>query len=184
MNSRTISELLSDLSPQEIAILEQRARDLARHSATDVVEAAVPVLSFQLAGETYAIDVEYLREVRPLKHLTRVPFAPKYIVGVVNLRGAILPLIDIRKILGSESQRLADMMVMLVVEHDGVEVGILAQKVHEITLLKTIGLASLPATLSGIETELIKGLSPDGTIFLNTQQVLSDLHNNVIEHSF
>lgn len=172
---KTTRELLSELSPSELAILERRARELARQNIdTGAYEDHVSVLTFLLAGELYAVPVALVREVRPLKQLTRVPFAPPFVIGVINLRGNILSLIDIRKFLGTAGQELTDLHTTIVVEAAGLEVGILARRVHEVTLLSLTSLTPPPATVNSATLEFIEGVAENGIILLNLERILGD----------
>lgn len=172
---KSARDLMSELSSAELAILERRARELARKSLEESSTGHfISVLTFLLAGETYAIPIETVREVRPLKQLTRVPFTPSFVVGVVNLRGNILSLMDIRKFLGTAGQELADLHITIVVEAAGLEVGILAKRVNEVAMLPLHELTLPPATISSTAQEFIQGVSSDGTILLNLAHILGD----------
>ena len=76
-------------------ILRARARVLARpRKQAPATETLLELLEFRLARERYAVEVRYVREVYPLKDLTPLPSTPPFVLGVVNVRGRILPVLD------------------------------------------------------------------------------------------
>ena len=89
----------SELKVQQI--LQQRARELAQ-VVTDGAELAegVEMLIFKLADEKYAIDVNYVKEIQGLSGLTPLMGVPQYWAGLVNLRGRLVPVLDLRSFLG------------------------------------------------------------------------------------
>lgn len=82
-----------------------------------------------LAGGRFAVEVRHAREVVVLEDYTVVPLAPPHLVGVANLRGAIMPLVDIRPFLGLPPTRTTRQPRALVVEHDGAQAGLLIDEV-------------------------------------------------------
>lgn len=161
---------------EEWAILERRARELAERPHGDQAETSgmVQVLMFNLGSETYAVPAEYVREVRPLERLTPVPCTPDFVIGVVNLRGNILSLIDIRKFLGVPQEGIADLMHIIVVEAAGLDVGVMASGVNDVNWLLEADLAEPPATVGGISAEYIKGVTPEAVILLDPEALLGD----------
>ena len=83
----------------------------------------------ELAGTRFAVEVRHAREVIVLDELTMVPLAPSHLLGVLNLRGSVLPLVDIRPFLGLEATRTAREARALVVELDGVQAALLIDEV-------------------------------------------------------
>jgi len=83
----------------------------------------------ELAGTRFAVEVRHAREVVVFDELTMVPLAPAHLLGVVNLRGSVLPLVDIRPFLGLEATRATREDRALVVECDGVQAALLIDEV-------------------------------------------------------
>jgi purine-binding chemotaxis protein CheW len=169
-------DVFSNLTPEEWFVLEQRARNLSR--TTDQSDAAlgemIQVMTFQLASETYAAHVENVRLVQPLKRLTRVPWTPDFVVGVINLRGNLLSLIDIRKFFGIAGQEITDLMKFIVVEAGDISIGIVANRVDEVCLMPRDSFTDAPATINGIDAEFIEGVTGDGLILLDLDALLRD----------
>ena len=111
-------------------ILKQRAKALARASETKVSAlAGVEFLEFGLAHEKYAIEACHVREVYPLKRITPVPCTPPFVLGIINLRGQICSVIDIKKLIGLPHTATSESSKVIVVFNDKMEVGILADDV-------------------------------------------------------
>ncbi len=84
-----------------------------------------------IGGELFAIDLRYVREVFPVEHVTPVPKMPTVIVGVANLRGTIMPLVDVRSAMGMLSSAGAQKFA-IVIRHGQQQVGLLVDEVPEI----------------------------------------------------
>src|SRR5437868_115370 len=81
------------------AVYQRRARQMARRADAETVSQTLPVLIFALGEERYAIELSALAEVLPLRGCTSVPGAPSAVLGVMNVRGEIRPVADLRRIL-------------------------------------------------------------------------------------
>ncbi len=99
---------------------------------------------FRLGKESYGIDVHTVREIFPPQEITRVPNAPEYVEGVINLRGKVVAVIDLRKRLGLEVTETTNESRVVVVEYDGEDVGMIVDAVHEVVSVGADYLA--PAT--------------------------------------
>src|SRR5438045_1901119 len=126
-------------------ILRARARALAQPLATPA--AATPridVLEFRLAHERYALESAAVTAVWPLKDLTPLPCVPPFVLGVVNVRGRILPVLDLKKFFDLPEQGVTDLHRIILVEGNGLELGLLADAVDGV---RAIELASLQPAL-------------------------------------
>jgi purine-binding chemotaxis protein CheW len=170
------------LSPERArAVMQERARSLARLPAEPERTAGVMQLAvFTLADERYAIETRFIREVVRLTEYTPVPGGPEFLVGVINLRGEILAVIDLRKFLGVAPQGVTDLSRVLVLGGERAEFGILADTADEILTLRTDQLHEPPATVAGIGREYLRGVSAaalivlDGTVLLQDSRLIID----------
>ena len=167
---------MKGFSRDEWAILERRARELSRPPAVDAAKGddLVEALTFRLGRETYALPVKYVREVRPLEQLTPMPCTPEFVGGVMNLRGNILSLVDLRKFLNVEQEGISDLMSVIVVEAAGLEVGIMTNRVDEVILLPLADLKPASSAVSGIGAEYIKGITAQALVLLDLEAILTD----------
>ncbi|MGB9129682.1 MAG: chemotaxis protein CheW [Thiobacillus sp.] len=156
-------------------ILKARAQALGRKS--DPVEATgerIEVVEFVLAQERYAVESEYVRDVYPLEHLTPVPCTPAFVLGIVNLRGEILSVIDIKKFFDLPDKGLTDLNKVIVLESGNMRFGILADAIIGVHAIPVADIqASLP-TLTGIREEYLNGVTPDRTVILDAEALLAD----------
>lgn len=126
-------------------ILEQVRRAQRNHLEADAVESPLQqYLSFRLKEEWYAVSVSKLVEVLPSPKITRVPSVPDHILGVVNLRGEVLSVIDLKKFFGlNQSDQIVDQAIV-VVEHSGVRTGLLVDGIGDLVSLAAGELSEEP----------------------------------------
>ncbi|MBQ9364251.1 MAG: chemotaxis protein CheW [Schwartzia sp.] len=99
------------------------------------IEGEVQVVAFKLRDEEYGFGILNVREIKGLTDITRVPFALGYIKGVINLRGSILPVIDLKDRLGLQDTEYTDDTRIIVVKSDDIEVGMIVDAVTEVITL-------------------------------------------------
>jgi purine-binding chemotaxis protein CheW len=128
--------------------------------------AMLDVLTLGIGGETFAIEAGMVREILDLVPVTDVPGAREFVRGVVNVRGRIVPLADLRWQFGmKQTPPTADTrIIVLELELDGeaTPVGILADRVHEVTQLATASLESAPRVGMRWRPEFIRGVGMRG----------------------
>ena len=90
------------------------------------------VVAFKLRNEEYGFSILNVQEIKGLTDITRVPFAPEFIKGVINLRGSVLPVIDLKKRLGLEDTPYIANTRIVIVQYDEVAVGMLVDAVTEV----------------------------------------------------
>lgn len=137
-------------------------------------------LTFTLADDVFAIDVTMAKEVLDLCDVTRVPQTPEYMLGVINLRGSVVPVIDMRLKFGMPAaERTRDTCIVVVevdVDGDSVVVGALADSVREVLDLDSSQIEPPPRIGTRLNTDFIKGMGNiDGrfVIILDINRVFS-----------
>ncbi len=156
-------------------ILRERAQALARPPAQpEAADARVEVVEFLLAYERYAVESSYVREVYPLDHLTPLPCTPAFVLGIVNLRGAMLSVIDIKKFFDLPEKGLTDLNKVIVLESGGMHFGILADAIAGVRRLPVGAIQPTLPTLTGIREEYLKGVTPERTVILDAEKLLTD----------
>lgn len=155
------------MEPQDL--LRQRAEQYAKpiQRETGAVDAA-SILTFDLGHERYGIDVSCVRSVRPAPAITPIPNTPVFYRGVVNLRGKIITVLDLRAFFGMEAADIAATRELIVVNAAALELAVLAQHVH--------GVDAVPlSTIQPIESiRYARGVTPDRLIILNIEQLFED----------
>lgn len=155
-------------------ILEARAKQLARAAQAPSTAASLELLEFRLAQERYAIETRFVQEVYPLREFTPLPCTPPFIRGVVNVRGRIVPVLDLKKFFALPDQGLTDLHRVILLRGQGMEVGLLADIALGVrTVLQAALQPSLP-TLTGIRAEYLKGVTEEPLIVLDADRLLAD----------
>ncbi len=157
------------LSEEQIKeVLDIRAATLARTPSEEQEESAViQYVAFKLGQERYALEVRLVEEIQPLRELTRIPCTPAFVLGAVNVRGRILPVVDIKKFFGLAPAELTPASKIIVVETGELEFGIIADQVDEVMDIHVDEIKTQIETLSGSSEEFIKGVTDDAVIILD-----------------
>jgi purine-binding chemotaxis protein CheW len=139
-------------------------------------------VTFCLLGEQkkedYAIPIEQVREIRAVESITNIPNAKSYVKGIMNLRGLIIPVIDVKEKLGlaSEGQTNSAKQRILVIEVNGIQTGLLVDEVDQVIRIQTKDLESAPQT--ALESHnYIKGiakLNQKLVVLIDVVKLLSD----------
>jgi purine-binding chemotaxis protein CheW len=145
-------------------------------------------ITFKLGDELFAINVNQVREVLELSQITKVPSAPKYMRGVVNVRGKATPVVDLRLKFGLPSAPDTINSRIVVMELDGEQtvVGGIADSVHEVVELEPGQINPPPHIAMRWRTELIQGMGRRGDefiIILNINQVFASDTAALIENT-
>lgn len=156
-------------------ILKARAKALARPpESLKHTETAIEVIEFGLAQERYAIPTAAVREVYALKDLTPVPCTPAFVLGVINWRGQILPVIDIKKFFDLPERGITDLHKVIIVQHEKMELGILADLIVGVRTVPLNALQPSLPTLAGIREEYLKGVTAERLVVLDVAKILAD----------
>ncbi len=129
-------------------------------AATDrAVQDQAQLVVFQLAGEYYAVDIHQVREIIRVPDITRVPRTPDFVEGVINLRGNVIPIIDLRKRFGLRASDANDETRIVVVELEDKTLGAIVDAVTEV--LRIDGRAIEPPSpyIVNVDTQYITGIA-------------------------
>jgi len=156
-------------------ILKNRAIAMAQEpEQKKVASAVIRVITFTLAAETYAIESVFVREVYPPKDFTPLPEVPPYIFGIINVRGHILPVVDLKKFFNLPEKGLGDLNRVIILCDEQMEFGILADVVQGTQDIELEDILTIPPTVTGIGEEYLKGVTKDRLIVLNAKRLLCD----------
>lgn len=108
---------------------------MANIENTNVNPGEVQVVAFRLRKEEYGFNILNVQEIKGLTDITRVPFVADFIKGVINLRGSVLPVIDLKKRLGLQDTPYTERTRIVIVKIDDVSVGMLVDAVSEVITL-------------------------------------------------
>lgn len=155
-------------------ILRTRARMLAREPDQGPVADTIEVVEFVLADETYAVEVRHVREVGPLTDLTPLPGTPAFVLGIINLRGEILSIIDIKKFFDLPERGLTDLNKVIVLHSEKMLLGILADAILGVRRIPRSQIQPSLPTLTGIREKYLQGVTGERVTLLDAEKLLSD----------
>lgn len=153
---------------------------LAPAEAKEVVQERNQYLTFMLGGEVFAIGILHIKEIIEYGHLTSVPMMPGFIRGVINLRGAVVPVIDLSRRFGGPGSEITRRSCIVIVEAhvegDTHVLGVVVDAVNAVLEISASEIEPAPAFGAKIRTDFIAGMGKIGdrfAILLDVDRVLS-----------
>jgi purine-binding chemotaxis protein CheW len=143
---------------------------------TDTIMDDIKVIIFQLKDEEYGVEVEQVRSIERVEHITRVPSTPDFVEGVINLRGVVTPIIDLRKRFNIEGIKHSEMTRVIIVTVGSMEVGLVVDAANDVIDIPKGAIEPPPVVVGGMEAEYIRGvakLEKRLLILLNLDKVLN-----------
>jgi len=125
-------------------------------------QAISQIVVFRLAGEYYGADIAVVREVVPLQRVTPVPRTPEYVMGVINLRGRVIPVIDLRQRLGLPEAQMTKATRIAVGEVDGDQVGMIVDAVEEVARVSSDAVEPPSALMAQLDRDNVLGVAKVG----------------------
>jgi purine-binding chemotaxis protein CheW len=147
-----------DMTREGSRIALDQANRRAAGAASIAAARAGEYLTFRLGSEEYGIDILRVQEIRSYEPPTRIANAPSFLKGVVNLRGVIVPIIDLRLKLNCDSAEYNHFTVVIVLNVRGRIVGAVVDSVSDVLQLGADTIRSAPATNGTIDTSYIIGI--------------------------
>ncbi|UCZ51705.1 chemotaxis protein CheW [Bacillus shivajii] len=148
------------------------------------------VIVFQLKDEEYGVEVDQVKSIERVQQITRVPHAPKFVKGVINLRGVVTPIIDLRTRFGIEDVEDTNATRIIIISLGEMEVGLVVDAANDVIDIQKDTIEPPPEVVGGIEADYISGvakLEKRLLILLNLDKVLSHDEkkelNEIEEHS-
>ena len=133
-------------------------------------------LTFALADEEYGLEILKVREIIGMMDITAVPRTPNYVKGVINLRGKVIPTVDLRLKVGMDEAERTNQTCIIVVDLGEVEMGIIVDKVSEVLDIAAEDIEDAPSFGAQIDTDYIRGMGKAEervTILLDISKLLS-----------
>jgi purine-binding chemotaxis protein CheW len=161
-------------TPEKLAILKARAHEIAKApEETETLTLQVEVTEFRFGKETYAFASTSVREVFSPKGITPLPGTPSFILGIVNVRGRILPVIDIKPLFGLPSPPKQALSKVIIIHTEGMEVGLLAHTIIGVRAISMLAVHPPLPTLAESHSRYVRGVTNDGTILLDAASLLT-----------
>ena len=144
---------------------------------TGAKDLAGKYLTFGLAEEEYGLEILKVREIFGMVNITAIPQTPEHVKGVINLRGKVIPVVDIRLKFCMTEKDYDDATCIIVVDVTGVEVGIIVDRVSEVLEISGEDIDDPPSFGTNVETDFILGMGKSDkrvTILLDITRVLGN----------
>ena len=163
-------------SPEQARrILDERARALVRPAAdAEPIGERLDAVVFGLAGERYAIATGYVREVARLTDFTPIPGCPDFVVGVTNLRGSVVMVVDIGRFFDMPRKGLTDLSRIVVLGRDQAEFGVLVDEALGQQALALADILEPPGEVAGIGRDYLAGVTGEALIVLDGAALIDD----------
>jgi purine-binding chemotaxis protein CheW len=163
----SLEETRSILKKRAFALAQEPKKDESTQNYLEIVE-------FRLSQEIYGIESAFVREVYPLKDLTTLPCTPSFVLGIINVRGQILSVIDLKNYFNLPEKGLGNLNKVIILHSYSMEFGILADTILGTYSIPLESIQTLPHTVTGIGAEYLKGVTEGGVIILDAAKVLGD----------
>jgi purine-binding chemotaxis protein CheW len=155
-------------------ILKARAMELSKTVVKpgESSDQQLAMVGFYMAPEHYCIESRFLKEVLSLKELTFIPGVPSFIQGIINLRGQVMSLMNLRKFLDLKETGISEQNKIMVVSHKGLEIGILVDRISGMFTVSISEIDQVLINFGGQGKEFIKGVTREGVIVLDCAALL------------
>lgn len=171
---RRIAEGFAPSAQERDARLSQRTREWAVAVPEERPEAWLEVLSFSLGEEHYAVETRHVAQVLALAQFTPLPNTPPFVLGIVNVRGHIVSVVDLRVLFELPISGLSDKNFLVILQGPEMEFGLLIDRVCGIQAIERETLQSGLANLTGIRASYLLGITPGQWTVLDGARLLAD----------
>ncbi len=138
----------------------------------------IQLVVFDLAGEFYGVDIGDVREIIRMQGITRIPGAPRFVEGVINLRGKVVPVLDLRKRLNRQVKDQTKDSRIVVVSFDGKDVGVIVDGVNEVLRIPLASIEPPSQMITDHESDYLRGIAKLETkliILLDLNKALANI---------
>lgn len=164
--------LYDHFSEQEIALLRARAERIAGQQKQNQEGSVISVLVIRTGGETYGLPMDALTAVYEGHSVVPLPTVPAFVAGIANVRGRILPVLDLAALMGVTSDTRKQALV--VVTNSETSVAFCAESVGEAAAVNIHTLQPVPGALNPARSAYLRGILPGGLALLNVDAILND----------
>ena len=124
-------------------------------------------VEFKLGEEEYGVDILQVKTIERMMDITRVPKAPQFVEGVINLRGEIVPVIDLKKRFDLPISQETDNTRIIIVNVDDITVGMIVDSANEVIQLPQDAIEPAPSIVGGIDSDFLEGVGKmDGKLLI------------------
>jgi len=132
---------------------------VSKEQKTSESSQILQLVTFTLGGEEYAVDILKVQEINRMKEITRVPNAPYYVEGVINLRGKVIPVVCLRKFFGLPEEEDRSRQKIMIMDIQGTTIGLIVDTVSEVLRISSSIVEPPPSMTYSVSTEFISGIA-------------------------
>jgi len=143
-------------------------------------------LVFSLGKETYGIEIKYVTEIIGMQAVTEIPQLPEYVKGIINLRGKIIPVTDVRLRFKKESKEYNDRTCIIVIDINETSIGLIVDSVAEVLTIPEQDIVAPPQMNKGISNRFIKSIGKVGSevkLLLDCEKLLTEAELEILEEA-
>ena len=122
------------------------------------LDSEIQLVVFKLGGEEYGVSILQVQEIKRITEITRVPHTPEYIKGVINLRGNVLPVIDLKKRLNLPQQEITEEARIIIVKVNEISVGMMVDAVSEVMTINQQNIDSPDVVAGSVSSNYLSGV--------------------------
>ncbi len=160
------------LTESEKNILNERAIALNKKIETSILaKESIEVTEFVLATEHYGIETSFIEEVHTLTAYTYVPCTPDYVYGIMNIRGEIVSIIDLKVLLGLPQVGITDLKKVIIVHNNHMKFGVLADQIIGVGHIPMDYIQNPPQTLHDDQKKYLRGVTKNSVIVLDVEKI-------------
>jgi len=148
----------------------------------ETLDELIQLVSFRLAQEEFGIDILKVQEINRMVEITQVPQAPSYCEGVINLRGKVIPVIDLRTKFGLVCRDRDKDTRIVVCDVDGYQIGMIVDEVHEVLRIPGSSIVPCPEVATAVGQDYINGvakLEDRLLIFLDVSRIAGEVNGQL-----
>jgi purine-binding chemotaxis protein CheW len=134
-------------------------------------------LTFSLGKETYGIEIKYVTEIIGIQDITEIPELPEYVKGIINLRGKIIPVMDVRLRFKKDAREYNDRTCVIVVDIKDISIGLIVDSVSEVLTIDEQDIVEPPQMSKGLNNKYIKKIGKIGNdvkLLLDCEKLLNE----------
>ena len=137
---------------------ENKKSGTAGAEASSKIDEIVQLVTFKLGNEEFALDILKVQEINRIVEITKVPKAPDFVEGVINLRGRVIPIVDIRKKFHLNIREATKETRIIVVNIMNKTIGLIVDSVSEVLRINSSTIQPPPPLIAGLDSDYIKGV--------------------------
>lgn len=150
------------------------------------ISAERQIVAFSLGSELYGVDISKVREIIPSQKIVRVPRAPEFVEGIINLRGRVIPVLDLRKHFGLPRSQSAEDQRIILVEDEYDSIGVVVDAVSSVMQIPVDSIEPPAQVIVGPDVEYIEGIAKvddDLIVLVDLTKIISDAEKRTLKEA-